>query len=61
MREHEPVVIRNGGGSGGWAVAAVLLIVIIAGGLFLFEGGYLESRSVNIDVSLPKVEHPVIR
>ncbi|MGK9052224.1 hypothetical protein QTA58_05235 [Neorhizobium sp. CSC1952] len=57
MSDREPTVIDTGG-SGGWAVAAILLIVIIAGGLILFEGGYLGTRNVDIDVSLPKVEAP---
>jgi len=56
MSDREPTVIDTGG-SGGWAVAAILLI-IIAGGLILFEGGYLGTRNVDIDVSLPKVEAP---
>jgi hypothetical protein len=62
MRDREPTVIHTSGGSGGWAVAILLLVVIIAGGLILFEGGYLGTRNIDIDVSLPKVElHPVTK
>lgn len=58
MSDREPTVIHTGGGSGGWAVAVILLIVVIAGGLFLFEGGYLGNRDVDIDMTLPRVEAP---
>jgi len=57
MREREPTVIHTGS-SGGWAVAVVLLIVAIAGGIFLFEGGYLGNHGVGINVTLPKIEAP---
>ncbi|MBP2561978.1 hypothetical protein J2T08_001958 [Neorhizobium galegae] len=56
MSDREPTVIHTGG-SGGWA-AVVLLIAAIAGGLFLFEGGYLGNRDVGINVTLPKIEAP---
>lgn len=58
MSDRKPTAINTHGGSDGWTVAAILLIVIIAGGLILFEGGYLGGRNVDIDVSLPKVEVP---
>lgn len=62
MSDREPTVIHTREGSGGWAVVVLLLVAIITGGLILFEGGYLGSRNIDIDVSLPKVDlHPVTK
>ncbi|MBW6425904.1 hypothetical protein KX729_31460 [Rhizobium sp. XQZ8] len=62
MSDREPTVIHTGGGGSGWTVAVLLLVAIIAGGLILFEGGYLGTRNIDIDVSLPKVDlHPVTK
>jgi hypothetical protein len=62
MSDRNPTGINRSERSGGWAVAVLLLVAIISGGLILFEGGYLGSRSVDINVSLPKVDlHPVTR
>jgi hypothetical protein len=56
MRDREPTVIHRGGSGG--AVAVILLIVVIAGGLFLFESGYIGNRDIGIAVTLPKIEPP---
>lgn len=61
MSDDKPTIIHTGGsGSAGWAVAVILLILIGVGSLFLtgnldFGGG---SKSIDVDVNLPKVETP---
>lgn len=58
MDDREPTTTHTRGGSGGWAAAVILLVVAIAGGIFLFESGYLGTRNLEISVLLPRIEAP---
>lgn len=56
MAEDKTTVIKTGNsGAGGWFIATILAVVIIIGGFYLYNGGFSNDKTLDVEITLPKV------